>query len=327
MNKYSKEFKNKIVEEYNNGKSKADIKREYGLSFNTMNHWINNQNSIIVGNVKYSDEIKNTVLEEYKNGLSIKEISEKYLIMTGTLYSWIKTSGISKQKGVKSLCNNYTYFDCIDTELKAYFLGFIIADGNVSIRNNQYSLKISIQRQDRYLLEELLKELDCSNVINDYTKQTTFAKSEHDYSYVSITNKYLVSSLIKLNVIPRKTGKEKFPDIKEELIHHMIRGFFDGDGIASYTPNSKAFGFVGNKVIIEQIKFALDGKWDDVTLQSHWATEGLYQITSRKCKTIKALYDYMYTNATFCLERKKIKFEKALSSCAVHGQGLIEVHE
>lgn len=325
--RHSEEFKRKIVEEYNNGKTKAQIKKEYDLSFNTMNHWINNQNSINVGNAKYSDEIKEKALQDYKDGLSIKEISEKYSIMSGTLYSWIKTLGLSRSKGVKSMCNNYTYFDVIDTEIKAYMLGFIIADGNVSTRNNQYSLKISLQRQDRYLLEKLLSELDCTNAINDYTKQTTFAKSEHDYSYISITNKHLVSALIELNVVPRKTGIEKFPLIKEDLIRHMIRGFFDGDGTACYTDKTRTFGFIGNKVIIDQIKVALNGKWDDVTEQAHWATDGLYQVTSSKYDTIKSLYDYMYSNATFYLERKKNKFEDALSSYAVHGQGLIEVHE
>ena len=319
-NKYEQSFINKIVQEYNEGKTKSQIKKEYGLQYSTMNHWINNQNSIDVGNVKYSNDIREKVLSDYQQGKSVPELSKQYQIKTGTIYSWTKEANISRSKGVKSLCNNIEYFDTIDTEMKAYMLGFIIADGNVSIHNNQYSLKIKIQRQDRYLLEKLLEELDCTNAITDTREKTTFAKTEHDYSGISITSRHLVESLINLKVIPAKTGYEEMPVILKHLERHMIRGFFDGDGIACCTDKNHAFGFVGNGFITQQILQMIGGEWEQVTQHPHWITKNLYQTTTSKESRIKHLYHYMYDNSSFYLVRKHDKFLRKFKTLAVLGQ-------
>ena len=311
-NKYEQNFKDKIIQEYKDGKTKSQIKKEYNLSFSTMNHWINNESNNIVGNKKYSDDIKNKILDEYRNGLNVPKLANKYKIMSGTIYSWIKQAGISRHRGCQSKCKNEDYFDNIDTEMKAYMLGFIIADGNVSIYNGQYSLKISIQYQDRYLLEKLKKELDCSNAINDFCQKSPTTNNVHKYSYISITSKHLVESLIKLKVIPAKTGNEEFPVIKNELIRHMIRGFFDGDGISCFTNKSKSFGFVGNGKIISKLKEILN--WHDINEEPHWCTENLYQIQTSKKEKLQDLYHYMYDNCSFYLIRRYEKFSKALSS-------------
>lgn len=56
------------------------------------------------------------------------------------------------------------YFNVIDTEKKAYFLGFIYADGCIYKRQKgnslEISLNISIQSKDKEILEELEKELN-----------------------------------------------------------------------------------------------------------------------------------------------------------------------
>ena len=109
-NKYEQEFKDKIINEYKNGKTKSQLKREYNLSFSTMNHWINNENSINVGNVKYSDETKIMILSEYTLGLNVPELSKKYNINSGVIYKWIKQEGISRHRGRQSLCKNEDYF-------------------------------------------------------------------------------------------------------------------------------------------------------------------------------------------------------------------------
>lgn len=271
--KYNEEFKQKIISEYNNGKTKSQIRKEYNIPFSTMNHWFNNQNSIFVGNVKYSEDIVNNVLNDYSNGYKIEELSNKYKIKTGTIYKWIKDNNISRDKGPKSLCENKTYFDDIDEELKAYFLGYIVADGNVSITNGQYALKITLQYRDRYIIEKLLTELHCSNKIRDFYQKSPTSNNTYRYSYVSIGNKHLVEALINLNVVPSKTFKEVIPNIKEEMLPHFIRGFFDGDGIACRTEKTYSFGFVGNKIILDQLKNILE--WNN-SLNPHVITNVEY---------------------------------------------------
>lgn len=302
--KYNKEFKDKIVNEFKNGKPKSVICKEYDISINTITHWINNENTIFVGNKKYDDNIVDTVLNDYINGNTVKQLSQKYSIRTGTIYSWIKKNNISRQKGPKSLCKNYTYFDNIDSELKAYFLGYIIADGNVSIINNQYAFKITLQYEDRYIIEKLKEQLCSLNRIRDFEQKSPTSDNVYKYSYLSIGNKHLVQSLIKLKVIPSKTFNEIIPEIDVNLLPHLIRGFFDGDGIAYKTDKGYSFGFVGNKNILNQIKNILG--WEN-KLSPHFITKGIFTVlTSDKEKLLK-FYHYMYDNSTFYLKRKHDK--------------------
>ena len=56
------------------------------------------------------------------------------------------------------------YFDCIDSFDKAYYLGWIMADGNVSITNGQYSLKIHIAIKDKELIDNFFEKYSSINV-------------------------------------------------------------------------------------------------------------------------------------------------------------------
>lgn len=315
-NKYSDEFKNKIISEYKNGKSKSQLKKEYNLSYNTMNHWINNENSIDVGNVKYSDEIVDIVLRDYMSGDSAVTIAQRYKIKTGTVYSWIKKAGVSRQKGPISLCKNYTYFDNIDTEMKAYFLGYIIADGNVSICKGQYAFKITLQYQDRYIIEKLVNELEAENHIRNFWQKSPTSDNVNQYSYVSIGNKHLVKSLMNLGIIPAKTFHETLPNIRPDLVRHMVRGFFDGDGIACKTEKTYCFGFIGNKQILTQLENIL--KWGNV-FNPHVITNGIYTVFTSDKKKLTDFYHYMYDDSSLFLQRKHDKLKVIIDS-AVHGQ-------
>ena len=51
---------------------------------------------------------------------------------------------------------NHSYFEKIDTEDKAYFLGFIYADGSI-VTNKRNSLYIKIHSKDQHILEDLIK--------------------------------------------------------------------------------------------------------------------------------------------------------------------------
>ena len=58
---------------------------------------------------------------------------------------------------------NYSYFKNIDTEYKAYILGFIFADGSILTNiagNRENTITVSIQKEDSYILTKLLKD-DC----------------------------------------------------------------------------------------------------------------------------------------------------------------------
>jgi hypothetical protein len=121
------------------------------------------------------------------------------------------------------------YFETIDAEEKAYFLGFISADGCVIERNgNCRVLSIHINKQDIDILEKFKKEIN-------YEGEISMGKSRSRMCTIFCTSMKMFNDLSKYNVTPRKSRILKFPKLPENMIHHYMRGYFDGDGLCLYS--------------------------------------------------------------------------------------------
>ena len=76
---------------------------------------------------------------------------------------------------------NNRYFQHIDTPLKAYFLGYIFADGWVCHNNatHNYEFGMELQEQDKYVLEKLNSELGgVHKIFYDNSKTTIILNHE-----------------------------------------------------------------------------------------------------------------------------------------------------
>jgi hypothetical protein len=116
---------------------------------------------------------------------------------------------------------NEDYFENIDTQSKAYILGFIYADGSVS---EEHKLTITISVKDKDILNYIKNEL-C------YTGYLKFKpNSSNKYICLSIYSKKITDDLIKLGIIPNKTYFSKKIPNYGNFFKEFLLGFFDGDG-------------------------------------------------------------------------------------------------
>ncbi len=127
---------------------------------------------------------------------------------------------------------NHEYFDKIDSEYKAYILGFIYADGSIiqPKGNRQMNLRIAIQEEDGYILEKFAKDAAGGQikVMNPPAVQKRGWKKR---TIVSIVSDRLCNKLIELGCKPNKSKVGmSFPKLDNQYIRHFIRGFLDGDG-------------------------------------------------------------------------------------------------
>lgn len=121
---------------------------------------------------------------------------------------------------------NKDYFNNIDTEEKAYWLGFLCADGSILWSNNRNTHKhlvLDLSSKDK---EHLCKFATIFGVqINDYCHI-------HDkYNKVYYSSKVNVCGL----EIERLENYMENPEIflessDSDLIRHFVRGYFDGNG-------------------------------------------------------------------------------------------------
>lgn len=176
------------------------------------------------------------VIKDYKSGkYSIAQLSKKYNIAPSTISNNLKKLNIkiiNKQNVIKF---DEDVFNIIDTEEKAYWLGFIFADGYVSLKNG-FELSLSIHDYSHLIkFNRFMKHQDPNHVkigSASYNKQRC---------RWSVKNPNLAKSLMRLGCVPRKSLILKFPKIEifqnKSLIRHFIRGYFDGDGCFGYAYN------------------------------------------------------------------------------------------
>lgn len=218
---------------------------------------------------------------------------------------------------------NNTIFNKIDTEEKAYWLGFLYADGNVSSKRNR--ITIQINAKDKELIYKFLNFLN-----SDY--KPSFPG---DHIRLEINSKDIKLDLIKLGCVPCKSKILKFPNISQlhiEYYNHFIRGYFDGDGCI-WNGKRKTMFLKNNKTrIIHNVKFNLTGTIDMIeNIHNILISENIINKTklnySKKINNciqleqsgrvkINNIYRYLYNKATIFLTRKKEKFETILNFCA-----------
>lgn len=136
------------------------------------------------------------------------------------------------------------YFNKIDTQSKAYWLGYLYADGNI----NKKEKAVHLGSKDIEVITKFKKTLK-----SEYTLGKTQIKSG-SYYHTTIYSKQLVQDLIKHGVVPNKTFIIQFPKLRKNLIRHFIRGYFDGDGNVYRCKSASGFSICsGSRRFLKQL--------------------------------------------------------------------------
>jgi hypothetical protein len=144
--------------------------------------------------------------------------------------------------------NRPSLFRAIDTPEKAYWLGFLNADGTiVGINPGNLALQCSLARKDRGHLVKLRSFLGIEREIWDY-EAVTIGDVLRPYSRFFCQERPVVMDLARLGILPNKTGKETPWDGPGHLMPHYWRGMVDGDG--SVPGKSYSVTLVGSHAVV-----------------------------------------------------------------------------
>ena len=128
------------------------------------------------------------------------------------------------------------YFKDINTKEKAYWLGFIYADGAIlklvnKERNNKINERFALSqnRKDRVLIYRFVRSLGLNiKKINHVEKTDSFE--------IKFRCHEIIKDLKNLGVFNRKSKIIQLPDFKSiEMYYAFLLGYFDGDGEAGST--------------------------------------------------------------------------------------------
>lgn len=265
---------------------------------------------------KIENKKKEEIIQKYIDGMSIDKLKEIYpQYGKNNIYRMLKNIGIVRNDSEKSRKYTYNkeYFKIIDNEEKAYWLGFIYADGYIinGIKGkNKDSLGITLSIEDKEHIEKFKKSIDSNHPINIYkTKYGT------NSARIVIQDEELVADLIKLGVLRNKSLKLKFPTsdiVNESLIYHFIRGYFDGDGsLKKKGKNIKGYDFsvLGTIEFLTELKVYLNVN-NKIRKCNKNNEVNNYHLTFGGNQKVKHVTKKLYENATIYLNRKYERYKE-----------------
>lgn len=250
---------------------------------------------------------QNEYVSNHKSGIVIaKELGCK----CQSVYKAFKRYNLpirdDKHKGRHYHCN-YRYFKDIDTEDKAYFFGFIYADGFLCVPNK---VGISIIDTDYKQLEKLEKCMDCNYPIKFYANNS-FDGRKSKFCRLIISDDDMVRDVKSHGLIEHKTCIMKPPvGIPNKLIKHFIRGFWDGNGTLYTSGGMYYCGVTGTQDMVTWIGDTLvsNGVIESYGLSRERKSDKVKSVKfGGKSKPLNVLY-YLYHNANYYLDRKHDRY-------------------
>lgn len=261
------------------------------------------------GIIAWTDEQVAYIIDKYLNEkYTLKQLGREFNCSYGTIKNLLNKHNIQSRGNKQGYPRNEYYFNKIDTEEKAYWLGFLYTDGCVHTNNYEISINIT----DRDHVEKFKTAIGAINHKITETNDKRFSNAKTLYQF-TIKDKQLHQDLIKWGCIPQKSLLlNKIPNIPRDYVSHFIRGYFDGDGSLHYLQgtNNYRISFVGTKNFLNDIQKELI---TNVSLQSG-GTGKAYTLQIAGRKQVERILNYLYNNSTesIRLNRKYQTYLKCL---------------
>lgn len=255
---------------------------------------------------KLTPEEVQAIRKRYQNGETAEKIRQDFserIKAPETIAKIVKDGGIQMRPAKRSVqIDNIRFFEQIDTEPKAYILGLLLADGYIiepRRKDEACQWGISLKESDKYILEYIMQTIGIEN--------KKICHYNHLFS-LCVTSQIMVDDLAKYSIVPRKSFIVQFPTelTPQEMHRHIIRGYFDGNGCVS-RPNCT---FYGNDSIVTSIRDILESEAEMSHRKVYYNnTCHVHSISFSRKSDLAAFRDYIYSDATVWMKRKRDKFE------------------
>lgn len=269
-----------------------------------MNYSITRDNG---GVIAWTDEQVAYIIKKYtEENVSLKQLGKEFGCAPGSIKNLLHNKKIKTHGAKHGYPRNEHYFTIIDTPEKAYWLGFLYADGCVHNNRNE----VSVSSIDKEHLEKFKKAIGAVNhkITVFQSKQFPDAKPTCIFS---IRDKQIHDDLIKWGCAPNKSlALTKIPNIPRDYVSHFLRGYFDGDGSLHYLKgtNNYRISIAGTPEFLDDVQKELG------TNLSYNHSSQIYQLQIAGRKQVTRILQYFYkdSNENIRLNRKYSIYLKEL---------------
>lgn len=257
--------------------------------------------------IVFTDFQLNDIKNSYLSGESSVKIGKRYGCNHHKILSVLHgmNVGVDRTKSIRKYHVDETYFDKIDTQNKAYILGFLFADGHNAMSKS--TLTMSLQEEDFDILEKIRIELSSDKPLEflDYSNKHDFGYHYKNQYRMNVFSKHICDSLNNIGMTTNKSLTLRFPTIDPILYSHFIRGYFDGDGTIKKKTGS--FGITSTFEFVNNVKSILD---DSLGLKYGILTESsckngiTYDLNYHRKSETSKIFEWMYSDAELYMKRK-----------------------
>ena len=248
-----------------------------------------------------------SIIELYNQNLTTVEIAEKLGCGHSNISRRLKKAGISYKRDYskrklptrinRHKINEY-FFETIDSESKAYFLGLMYSDGSVS--KSTFYLKL----KDEDIILKFRDALEC-----DYPVRK-ISYGGYDAYILAVYSKTSCNNLIKQGCFINKAKIIRLPKLKEDLYRHFIRGFFDGDGCLQLQDKLYHCRFdltSASKLFLEDVRPLITANAKTNGYLGKETKNEVWHLNYTGHQVIKIL-DWLYNDSHYYLNRKYNKY-------------------
>lgn len=303
------ELNEKIVEMYKQGISRQKISIELHVATKYVSKYLDSLGFEKRETMRKYDY--DAIVECYKECKNLRKTAKIFNTDQSEVAAIVKKYNIPIYHKKKKTCN-FNIFDNIDTEEKAYWLGFFYADGSIGNgTRGRWTVELALKESDANHLYKFNKFIEGDdNIINKRTQ--TVKEKQYESCRWNVNDKHLCETLHKQGAVHNKTYGLNFPSediVPKHLLNHFIRGFFDGDGsIMTDTASNKKLGIsiIGTKEMLDGIKNWLNLSNNLVVQKTKNTT--VYHLRLKLAHSIK-FCQKIYSDATIYLDRKYSKWD------------------
>jgi hypothetical protein len=210
-------------------------------------------------NKRLTPEIENLIVAQYQSGQSASKILQTIPFKTRkTVYDVLAKHAIQRRspRGLADYKKLHeAIFANLDTPVKAYWIGMLLSDGYVIDTRKNCEPQIGLQLIDRHIMESFRDFLGAENQILEIAPRSV----RHRPMYrVVVHSRRMAEDLMRYGVIPRKSHSTFLPILPPELMPHLLRGIYDGDGTISHRADGGVIlGYCGSERLVLEIRMWL----------------------------------------------------------------------
>ena len=263
--------------------------------------------------IKTSDENKIKMLKMYnEDKMSLEKIAKYFDVAISTVHRILNqlnyTPRSNREQALKYSFNE-DYFENINNEHKAYWLGYICADGTIYEKTQTDSgiLKLEMKKSDKELAQKFKVDVESTHSIKYYT-------NKHYKGYIAarlvLKSNKIISDLAKYGVGAKKSLTLQFPQqlITSKFVNAFIRGYFDGDGSigkGDTKTNPYDIRVLGTEKFLQTIQ-----QITNIKCRISQPKGKIYELRISARDERKKFLTFIYKDATIYLQRKYNRYKE-----------------